>query len=339
MSSGSNKELFGDITGTEKPAGAQISGSNRVRNTGYIDQRGNAIADLASGAVEDKTYLWVDPNECRMWEHHNRQYDLLDEKKCADLIEGFKAQGRQENPSIVRPVKDGDDVKYEVICGARRHWTVKWLRANNYANFKYLIDVRSLTDEEAFRLSDLENREREDISDYERALDYKKAIKLYYGGIQSRMAERIGYTDANLSYLLKLADMPREIVDAYLDITQIAIAHGRDLTPLLKDRKSKAKILARANEIAELQQVAKREGKKLLDGKTVIRELKTAAKKMKINPNKPLGTYQSKVGKVILEVTKAPKQTLNFKLFRGSGASREEIREAFVHALEEHYSE
>ena len=33
-----------------------------------------------------------------------------------------------------------------------------------------------MSDEEAFRLADIENREREDISDYERAIDYGDAI-------------------------------------------------------------------------------------------------------------------------------------------------------------------
>ena len=63
----------------------------------------------------------------------------------------------------------------EVICGARRHWTITWLRANNYPRFRYLIEERELTDEEAFRLADIENRDREDISDYERAVDYVEA--------------------------------------------------------------------------------------------------------------------------------------------------------------------
>ena len=40
------------------------------------------------------------------------------------------------------------------------HWAITWLRANNYPDFRYLIEVRDLTDEQAFRLSDIENRDR-----------------------------------------------------------------------------------------------------------------------------------------------------------------------------------
>ncbi|MEJ1977658.1 MAG: hypothetical protein WDN49_17670 [Acetobacteraceae bacterium] len=42
-----------------------------------------------------------------------------------------------------------------------------WLRANNYPEFRFLVEPRELTDEEAFRLADLENRSAKDLSDYD----------------------------------------------------------------------------------------------------------------------------------------------------------------------------
>ena len=66
----------------------------------------------------------VDPARCRMWARHNRDYDLLDEASCADLLESLRAQGEQEFPAIVRRVEDDPAFDYEVICGARRHWAV-----------------------------------------------------------------------------------------------------------------------------------------------------------------------------------------------------------------------
>ena len=125
-------------------------------------RRTNALAETASR--EEKTLLWVDPEDCVMWEGHNRAYRLLTEENCRDLIDSMRAQGRQEFPAIVR--KRAEGAPYEVICGARRHFAVTWLRANNYPQFRYLIEVRDLTDEEAFRLADLENRDRADLSDF-----------------------------------------------------------------------------------------------------------------------------------------------------------------------------
>src|SRR3546814_12241893 len=79
--------------------------------------------------------------------------------RCADLIESMIAQGRQEMPAIVRRVGNDPDHDFEVISGARRHWSVSWLREHNYPDIRYLVEIRNLTDEQAFRISDLENRE------------------------------------------------------------------------------------------------------------------------------------------------------------------------------------
>ena len=70
-------------------------------------------------------------------------------------------------PATVRRVRDDPEFDFEVISGARRHWTVSWLRTHNYSDFRFLIEVRELTDEEAFRFADLENRAREDLTDLE----------------------------------------------------------------------------------------------------------------------------------------------------------------------------
>src|SRR3546814_8245765 len=74
---------------------------------------------------------------------------------------------------------DLPDYDFEVICGARRHWSISWLRSHNYPDFRFLVDIRELSDEEAFRIADIENRAREDLSDLERARDYLRALDAY----------------------------------------------------------------------------------------------------------------------------------------------------------------
>src|SRR3546814_15140148 len=95
-----------------------------------------------------------------MWAGHNREYALLNEERCADLIESIKAQGRQEMPAIVRRVRGEPDYDFEVICGARRHWSISWLRSHNYPDFRFLVDISELSDEEAFRIADRSEERR-----------------------------------------------------------------------------------------------------------------------------------------------------------------------------------
>lgn len=212
-------------------------------------KRSNALAD--TGEREEKVLRWVDPAVCVMWDRHNRAYDLLNEENCRDLIDSIKAQGQQEFPAIVRKLPAGQGADYEVICGARRHFAISWLRANNYAQFRYLVEVRDLTDEEAFRLADIENRDRADLSDYERARDYLQALDIYYGGKQKTMAARLEVSEAWLSRYLHLARLPQAILDAWPRLTEIKELHARSVRPLLQDAEDK--VLAEAAAIAAEQ--------------------------------------------------------------------------------------
>jgi ParB family chromosome partitioning protein len=176
-------------------------------------KRTNALSE--TGEREEKVLRWVDPASCMMWSRHNRAYDLLTEENCRELIDSLRSQGQQEFPAIVRRLPVGQGPEYEVICGARRHFAISWLRANNYPQFRYLIEVRDLTDEEAFRLADIENRDRADLSDYERARDYLQALGAYYGGKQKTMAARLEVSEAWLSRYLHLARLPKAIVNVW----------------------------------------------------------------------------------------------------------------------------
>jgi hypothetical protein len=57
---------------------------------------------------------------------------------------------------------------------------------------------------------------------------------MFYGGVSSRMADRIGYTNANLYYLLRLAYLPVDIQEAFVDVRNITVNNGRTLYRLMK---------------------------------------------------------------------------------------------------------
>lgn len=289
--------------------GARVAKPEKDRSANRFLNRGNALGEKLSGEFTEKTIYHVDPAKCKMWERHNRAYDLLTPENCEDLINGIRAQGAQEFPAIVRKIDD-PKYDYEVIAGARRHFAVSWLRANHFPQFKYLVEVRDLTDEEAFRLADIENRDRRDISDYERAVDYAGAIEAFYGGKQKSMAERLQVSEGWLSRYLYLAKLPKEIVEAYISPNEIKEIHARQLKPLMADQALRAKLIKRAGEL-------KGQG---LDALKVLAELKaTGAPKKKLPIGKNSGnskeirspssmysiTYEEKKGRVQLTFSKS----------------------------------
>ncbi|MEQ8348713.1 MAG: ParB/RepB/Spo0J family partition protein [Sneathiellaceae bacterium] len=328
--------LFDDVLKdlpAEAPRPEQARGEAPNRGGQRFLKRSNAIAERASGEVVDQVLRWVAPDRCRMWPRHNRRYELLNDRRCADLIEGFKAQGRQEFPAVVRRLKDDPDHDFEVICGARRHWTVSWLRAHNYPQFRFLIEVRELTDEEAFRLSDIENRDREDISDYERATDYADALGRYYEGRQKAMAERLEVSEAWLSRFLLLAKLPKAIIDAYADVTELREHHARELRPLLGDARQRERVLEAARAIAAEQKQAAAGGQPLLPGPEVLKKLKAAAQKPQKTRSTILGEYRSQDGKVALT---ARRKGRGVQLDIASGAELDELLALCRQALEAH---
>lgn len=279
----------------------------------------------------------VDPGECRMWEHHNRAYELITEDNCRDLIDSIVAQGGQEQPAIVREIKGQGAHRFEVIAGARRHFAISWLREHNYPEFQYYIEIRDLEDEGCFRLADLENRNRIDISDHERAMDYQGALQRYYP-TQLEMAKRLNVAENWLSRYLLLANLPGEIVAAYADIHDLKLRHARDLSPLLRAATGRKKIIAMAKSLAAQHQADRAAGAAPISGPEVFKTLLKAAKSgvPKKVVRGPLAEYPSKAGKPMLVINASTKNALTFVINRRSGADVAEITKAFGEALREY---
>lgn len=217
-----------------------------------LSSRHNVLSKIARGKVDGHAPEFVDPDRCRPWPRHNRDVANLNAENCADLIAAFHAGKRQHTPATVRRISGDPNYDYEIIAGVRRWWTVRWLRANHFPNFEYLVSVRNMGDEEAFLVSDLENRARRDITDWERANDYLGALTLYYGGRQDEMAKCLEVSPSWLSRLLDVARLPPEVVAAYPSPHDITIAVGRDLKPLLREYDVARRVIAEAARISAM---------------------------------------------------------------------------------------
>jgi ParB family chromosome partitioning protein len=254
------------------------SGARLPPRTGILGARENRLAELTSGASITRVQELVDPARCQIWQGHNRDYAALNAANCADLIESFQAEGRQNFPAIVRRIAGDPEHSYEVICGARRHWVVSWMRTHGHPDFKFLVEPRDLSDEEAFRIADLENRSRRDISDYERARDYARAVERYYGGSQQRMAERLEVSKSWLSRYLELARLPQEVIAAFSSPHVIGISHCAVLAPLLRTPDHKDRIMAEAHRLSAEQAGLVSEGAPAIQPAVVMKRLVAARK-------------------------------------------------------------
>jgi ParB family transcriptional regulator, chromosome partitioning protein len=195
-----------------------------------------------------------------------------------------------------------------------------------------------LTDEEAFRVSDLENRAREDLTDYERARDYLRALDTYYGGVQKEMAERLNVTPSWLSRYLDLARLPDELVAAFASPHDLRIKHVTQIKPLLKPLPKFMLVAGRAGELAE----AKSDGKPMA-ASDVIKQLSAAAKgPQKVRKaEKNAGSHETVMdsgGKPILTINKPKRgEGVSITLIPDGHGNRDEVIAAFQKLLDAHW--
>jgi ParB family chromosome partitioning protein len=293
--------------------------------------RESALARVASGEVRQVTQLLLDPARVRIWPGNARAYAHLSEENCRELIDSIIAEGGQKVPAVVRRIEGDPDYDYEVIAGTRRHWSISWLRAHSYPDVQFVAQVAILDDEAAFRLADLENRARKDVSDLERARNYAEALKAHYGNHLTRMAERLKVSKGWLSKMLRVAALPEPVIAAFASPADVALKPGYALAQALDDKEAAKAILGAAGQLAKQQAARRAAGELPYPAAEVIRRLLEAPKAAREAPEPFVWTTPH--GRPGLSVQSANRQGVTIRLHSGSGADTEQLVDAFREAL------
>lgn len=295
--------------------------------------RENALARVASGEVRQITQLLIDPARVRIWTGNARIQKQLNEDNCRDLIDSILAEGGQKVAAVVRHLSGDPHHDYELIAGTRRHFAISWLRANNYPDMKLLAHVAELDDEAAFRLADIENRARKDISDIERARNYAEAIDRHYGGKAVRMAERLNLSKGWLSKMLKAATLPDAILAAFASLTDLPLNPAYKLAVALDDKMRAKSIRKEADGIIAENRKAMARGALPLSGAAVLARL-MSAKTDAASPALDLRMdIKGELGRTIISVKNVNRQGITLHLPMASGASDNEYSDAMRQIL------
>jgi ParB/RepB/Spo0J family partition protein len=186
-----------------------------------------AMANTGSVAAMP-TIVAMNPFRCRMWEFHDRLEAHISERTCRDEIESVSRHG-QVVPALGRVLRDEPGYDAELICGARRLFVAKLL------NQPLTVELRTLSDREALIAMDAENRLRSSISPYERALSYSQWLRSGHFDSQNDIARALNISASQVSRVLKLAQLPAIVVQAFDNPTEIMEDWGLTLLARLKD--------------------------------------------------------------------------------------------------------
>jgi ParB/RepB/Spo0J family partition protein len=187
----------------------------------------------------------VDPFRCRLWAHHDRLEEHVNEETCKDEIQSFQERG-QLIPTLGRAVHDDPGIDYELIYGARRLFVARHIKC------LIRIEVRELSDRDALVAMDVENRQRVDLSPYERGLSYASWLRSGLLSSQDDIAATLKISAAQVSRLLKLARLPAVIVNAFVDPREIRERWAIKLSEMLNDAEQRPRLIRAARILSSL---------------------------------------------------------------------------------------
>lgn len=185
----------------------------------------------------------VSPFRCRVWTQHSRPEEQLTDDVCRSLRESIARNG-QHQAALARPVSGDPDCDIEIICGARRHAAARALGRD------LLVEVRRMTDAEAYIAMYEENLLREADSPYVRGQILSRALRSGTYPSQEELGRAFSLSHSAVSRLLMLAQLPSIVVAAFDTSDDIRETWGVELFKLWSDADKRDGIAARARAIA-----------------------------------------------------------------------------------------
>lgn len=273
------------------------------------------------------TEFLVDTSECKPWIFHNRDKVWMSVEKCQDLISSIRKNG-QKVPIFARKLEnDIDGRSWEIIAGRRR-----WF-ACNYLGIKIRVKAVDATDRECAILMNLENKDRNDISEFEDAISYKQQLDASLFDSQDEMASALDLKKSKLSKMLSAAKLLdyHEIFDLFEDITLLRINPVYALVLFLEKNSNSIEVVnQKARQLKEAMKHRK------IKVNVIINELiKSVAYQEKKNA---IISKHYKIGdKVILKANQSSSRKVIFEFNKGnfSVLDKDSIRNIVLEALDE----
>lgn len=144
----------------------------------------------------------------------------FDEEKLEELANSIKEHGVVQ-PIMVRTIPGG----YELVAGERR------LRACQKINLKKIpAVVKDISEQQMIEIALIENIQRHDLNPVEEAQAYRR-LMTEFKLTQEQVAEKVGKSRPLIANMLRLLNLPQEILDFLSDGT-LTIGHVRPLLAL-----------------------------------------------------------------------------------------------------------
>lgn len=237
-------------------------------------------------------------SDCIPWKYADRPEDEMGDIDA--LAQSINEYGQQE-PILVRPSKTMSG-KYEIIFGHRR-----W-KACRLANKELMAMVKQMSDQEAALFQKEENENREDLSDFSRAQNYRQLLEEQVFASENELAKHLGIRRQTLNDIFAYIRVPEDL---------------RVLIPKFKKLSRKLVVkLATLSKTKEKLTLLKQLAPKIDLGKITSGNIENELRKVTIDEPQEVKEIQQlnitnpKTGKVAFKIKQAFSGALNINIAR-----------------------
>jgi ParB family transcriptional regulator, chromosome partitioning protein len=193
--------------------------------------------------------LRLDPKKIRASEFANRLEAGLkdDDAEFRLLKEDIRSQG-QLDPIRVRPAPADSGYEFEIVYGHRRHAVCLALDQEIDGGFRMLalLDAASVDRKRLALQMHAENDVREDLSPYEYGRMYQSWLAAKLFDTQGELAAAVGRDDSPVSMYVQIAELPAEVLAAFVDPREISLRWAPQLMKALKADREHVLAIARS---------------------------------------------------------------------------------------------
>jgi len=209
-----------------------------------VGQASNQPTDSTATAKPDRAV----PIE-RVFPNPDQPRRTFDQAQLDELANSIRAKGIFQ-PLIVRD-RPGHPGDFEIVAGERR-----WRAAQMAQLHQVPVIVRAFNDTEVLEIAIIENIQRADLNPVEEAAGYRQLMDKF-GHTQEKMAEALGKSRSHIANLLRLLNLPAEVLE-YLRAGQLSAGHARALITSDHPVELARKVIAGGLSVRETEKLVKR---------------------------------------------------------------------------------
>ena len=256
---------------------------------------GRGIDALFGDSIQEDSSQISDLSIDEVYPNPIQPRKFMDDAKIAELSESIKNNGLI-SPIIVRRINS----KYEIIAGERRYHACKRAGIEKIPSI-----IKEISDEEAFKISLIENLQREDLNPMEEAEAYH-TLKRQFNLTHQEIADAVVKDRSTITNALRLVNLPEEVKLALREGT-ITSGHARAILmaeSILEKRALLEKIIRQELSVRDTEHLASNARKVKLPHKKADQHLDNLSSILSERfSTKVICTWGKRTGKIVINVS------------------------------------